>query len=397
MAWRVASRGHWGRDLVKLLLLDRIWCPGLDTVILDAIGECGRCKNFGSTHLHALMDPITRRHPFELLVGDYLTLPVGKGGFHNLAVLVDVFTRHVWVRKFRTAGSARTTIQSLAEVWDAFTEHETFMSDGGSHFDNQEVRDFCAARGVDVKIVAAYSPWVNGLVEGTNKLLLQVLKRLCAPDLDDAGPESTDTDAIPRNWPVHLEAAVRHLNERVLPSLHFSPKELLLGRVVNTPRTPLHVAVLEPSAADAAVHLAYVEQQGLDGYDATVRHAARRKAAFDRRVRRDLPGVVSFSAGDLVQVYRSDLDYTFRADRKLLPKWSVPRRVVACTGNSYRLENLAGEPIDGLFHARRLRAFTPRTNSMLALDEARRRNAQAEPSPLPSTSSVPLDHGGPHS
>ncbi|EMD32112.1 hypothetical protein CERSUDRAFT_38074, partial [Gelatoporia subvermispora B] len=55
-----------------------------------------------------------------------------------------------------------------------------------------------------------------------------------------------------------------------------------------------------------------------------VAHANRRKSSFDRRVQRHFPGEVIFQPGDLVQIYRSDLDYTFRTERKLLPKWSPP-------------------------------------------------------------------------
>ncbi|KAH7917343.1 hypothetical protein BV22DRAFT_986307, partial [Leucogyrophana mollusca] len=74
--------------------------------------------------------------------------------------------------------------------------------------------------------------------------------------------------------------------------------------------------------------MAYVAQQRLDGYDAAVRHAVKRKAAFDKRVIAKKPGEVIFTKGQLVQVYRNDLDYTFRTERKLLPKWSEPQRIV---------------------------------------------------------------------
>lgn len=52
--------GHWSRDLVKLKLMDRICSVCLDQSIIKALRDCGRCKNFGSTHLHALLQPITR-------------------------------------------------------------------------------------------------------------------------------------------------------------------------------------------------------------------------------------------------------------------------------------------------------------------------------------------------
>ncbi|THU79221.1 hypothetical protein K435DRAFT_557629, partial [Dendrothele bispora CBS 962.96] len=79
---------------------------------------------------------------------------------------------------------------------------------------------------------------------------------------------------------------------------------------------------------DVDIQMAYAEQQRLDGYDAIVRHAVKRKQVFDKRVLKRHPGEVMFKKGQLVQIYRSDLDYTFRTERKLIPKWSPPRRVV---------------------------------------------------------------------
>ena len=37
--------GHFGRNLIKILLLDRICSPRLDKSIMTAIVECGRCKS----------------------------------------------------------------------------------------------------------------------------------------------------------------------------------------------------------------------------------------------------------------------------------------------------------------------------------------------------------------
>jgi len=111
--------------------------------------------------------------------------------------------------------------------------------------------------------------------------------------------------------------------------------------------------------------MAYVAQQRLDGYDEAVRHALKWKAAFDKCVLQRHPGEVAFARGQLVQVYRNDLDYTFKTDRKLLPKWSQPCRVAEQLHNSYKIETLTGSPLSGLYHARRLRAFTPKEGSRL--------------------------------
>ena len=319
------SQGHWRWDAIKIALMDRIWCPGLDTIILEAIKDCARCKNFGTTFVHSLFELITRCHPFELLVGDYLSLPTGRGGFKTLGVFLDVYSQHIWVFTFKTAGSAKTTILSLQQIFQNFMTPETFMTNGGSHFKNAEVRDFCALWKCVQHVVSAYSPWINGLVEGTNKILLHVLKRLCAPDLGEDEYAEMDWDALLKTWPLHIDNAVLALNTRILPALKFTPKELLLGLVVNTPPTPLSISSAELLPTEVETQMAYIAQQRLDGYEAIVRHAVSRKGAFDRQMLAKKPGQVIFNRGQRVQIYRSDLDYTFKTERKLLPKWSQPR------------------------------------------------------------------------
>ena len=155
------NNGHWQRDSVKKSLLDRIWSPGLDASIVKGITNCGVCKNFGGTYLHALLDPITRRHPLELLVGDYLSLPTGKGGYHTVGLYLDTYSQHVFGYKYKMAGSAKTTVDSLSRTFHAYAPWETFMSDGGKHFDNKEVRELCEKWGTKTHIMPAYSSWVN--------------------------------------------------------------------------------------------------------------------------------------------------------------------------------------------------------------------------------------------
>ena len=89
------------------------------------------------------------------------------------------------------------------------------------HFINKEAQEFCEKWGVSTQSVAAYSHWVSGLVKGANKLLLHVLKRLCAPDLD---AEEKENENLLKKWPEHLDEAVRILNFRILPALRFLPK-----------------------------------------------------------------------------------------------------------------------------------------------------------------------------
>ena len=372
------NNGHWHRDAIKLALLDRYHGPRMDESIVTAITDCARCKSFGGTHLHALLNPITRRHPFELLVGDYLSMPAGKGGYKTIGLYLDTFSQHVWGFMFKTHGSAATTAKSLTSIFHNFAPPETVMTDGGSHFNNQEIRDLCAEWGATLHVTPAYSPWVNGLVEGTNRLLLYILARLCAPEMGEDGWQDTDWKSLPSTWPDHFDKAIQILNWRILSAIKFSPKELLLGLVVNTPRTPVPLSTKDLSEEEMLLQMAYTAQQRLDGYAEAVEHATKRKRWFDSRVQRSKAGLVEFKAGDLVQFFRSELNNTLRTEKKITPMWSALHRVVERIVNSYRLETLDGRLLEGTYSARRLRRFIPREGTMLA-EEQRLRGEKITP------------------
>ena len=89
---------------------------------------------------------------------------------------------HTWAHKYKKAPTGKTANDSLRSIIQAFIAPDVFMTDGGSHFDNKEVWDFCKSQGVKTHVVATYSPWINGLIENRNKLLLHILKRRCSPE-----------------------------------------------------------------------------------------------------------------------------------------------------------------------------------------------------------------------
>ena len=106
----------------------------------------------------------------------------------------------------------------------------------------------------------------------------------------------------PKTWPDHLDDTVRALNNRLLPALKHTPKELLLGLVVDTKHTIPTDSITPATDLHAAVHMVYIAQQRLDGYDEAVWHALKRKTLFDKRVLQWRLGEVVFGKENL---YRS--------------------------------------------------------------------------------------------
>jgi hypothetical protein len=197
---------------------------------------------------------------------------------------------------------------------------EVFMADGGSHFAGAAVGEWCIEHNSQYQQVAAYSPWVNSLLERTNGKLLSRLKRLCALNLgEDAWAKITKFEDLPRVWLDHFDTTIKQLNGRILPAYKFSPNELCLGMVVNTSETPVAISSEELSKASVAIQNEYMGQQSLDAYSHVLDHANKRKAAFDKKVLSSKDGVIEYKKGNLVQIHDSKLNFTLAMEAKLLP------------------------------------------------------------------------------
>jgi hypothetical protein len=111
-----SDHGHFSVDLVKLQLHDHFFWPGMDCDSRQAILECPRCKNFGPAHIKALLQPIKRSQPFVLAMGDYLSLPNGKGGFKTVGLYIDAYSQFLFYTKLKAAGMGKSTVGSLHRI-----------------------------------------------------------------------------------------------------------------------------------------------------------------------------------------------------------------------------------------------------------------------------------------
>lgn len=118
---------------------------------------------------------------------------------------MDVYSQQVWVTKLKTAATTKSSKKSYGDICDLFTAPEMLMVDGGPEFNNKALKEACSTWGTRLEVCPAYSPWVNRLLEGTNAIFLNRLKRMCAPDL---GEDDYTTMEVPASWLDHLETAV---------------------------------------------------------------------------------------------------------------------------------------------------------------------------------------------
>ncbi|PPQ91183.1 hypothetical protein CVT25_001042 [Psilocybe cyanescens] len=181
-----------------------------------------------------------------------------------------------------------------------------------------------------------------------------------------------DPNAIPTNWPDHLDEAIRQLNDHILPALNATPCELLFALPFRPDRAVPLVA-LPTTPTDTHINFTLAETFHADAHLLSLRDAERRKTSFDTHA-----PITTFKIGDLVQVYDSASDFNHKSINKLTPKWSKPRLIYGEFSNSFSLCTTTGIPLKGLFHSRRMHHFIPLCGSHLDIAHLRDNEPQPE-------------------
>jgi transposase InsO family protein len=294
--------GHPGRDRTLALARERFWWPGMSTQVEDWVKHCPRCLRRKSAPNTAPLVNITSTQPMELICIDYLSLESSSGGYGNVLVITDHFTRYAQAFPTRNQ-TAKTTAEVL---FTQFFAHYGFPrrlhSDQGANFESQVIKELCAMAGITKSRTTPYHPQGNGLTERFNSTLISMLGTL--------EPEKKTS------WHRHIPAMTHAYNSTPNTTTGQSPFYLMFGR---HPRLPVDVVLGIERNPGRKTHSAYVADLRLrlqEAYQkaakATQQAQGRQKKHYDQRVRGAF-----LEPGDRVLVRRT----AFEGKHKLDDKW----------------------------------------------------------------------------
>ena len=87
--------GHPGKDKIVWLARQRFFWPGLEKDICTRVESCGRCiRRKNLARICAELKPVHTTGPMQLVCMDFLSLERSKGGYENILVITDHFTRY---------------------------------------------------------------------------------------------------------------------------------------------------------------------------------------------------------------------------------------------------------------------------------------------------------------
>ena len=280
--------GHQGRDRTASLIKCRFFWPRMNQFIRKYVQKCGRCicrkaPQVKSAHLVN----ITSSAPMELVCIDYLSLERSKGGFENILVITDHFSRYAQAIPTRNQ-TAQTTAKVLFEN---FFVHYGFParlhSDKGANFESKVIQKLCNIAGIQKSPTTPYHPMGNGMVERFNRTLLNMLGTISEKQKSD--------------WKSHVPTLTHAYNAAMHESTGFSPFFLMFGR---HPRLAIDAFLGIRSSEERKSHQDYADKlknRLSDAYKCVSEEAAHKgekyKHYYDKGIRHSV-----LEAGDRVLV-----------------------------------------------------------------------------------------------
>ena len=159
-------------------------------------------------------------------------VPTSTRGYKYILVMVDYATRYPEAVPLRRI-DAITVAEALWEMWTRTGIPETIISDQGTQFVSEVMREVYHLLDIHKETTSPYHAQANGLVERFNATLKRMLKRLCLEK--------------PKDWDQYIPGVLFAYREVPQESLRFSPFELLYGRTVRGPLTLLRQKWTEES------------------------------------------------------------------------------------------------------------------------------------------------------
>ncbi|KAI0995067.1 hypothetical protein K3495_g13113 [Podosphaera aphanis] len=295
-------------------------------------------------------------------------LPEGTLRFTHCLVVVDYFSRFVWIFPVVRANCAEV-VRCLAWLFGVRGFPVGLYTDPGKHFVGQELQDFLERREVLWIPSPTAAHKATGMIEKCIHIMEMVLKK--------------STNSV-HSWPFMCQTVAHEVNRRHIEHLGFSPFEIDGGY-----QPPSAVESVVPSIKRASKRkrmkssniLETLNRNREEQEHSVLQFVAERerrrdevrnasswakqvyKERHDMGIRKEL----NFADGSMVMLYDGK-----SAKKQLHPSYRGPFVVSGKGGShgiSYTLKQINGTPISGTFYGDHLKPFVPRTGHLVTSNE----------------------------
>lgn len=320
----VHESGHIGKRQVEAIVRQDYAIDKLGKKCSAVVANCVRCilssrKAGKQEGLYNTIDKIgLPLHTYHI---DHLgPLPSTAKSYQYLFVVVDGFTKHVWIYPVKNTTSSEA-IKRLKLQADTFGQPFRVISDRGSAFTSNEFKEYCVDSNIEHVLTTTGVPRGNGQVERVNGIIVPALTKLSSDD--------------PLKWYQQTTTLQRFINSTKSRSTGQTPFKLLFGVEMRNREDIELAAILEEETAAAFIRdrddLRVRAKETID----RVQKEARNQSIRHRK------NAHKYSVGDLTAIKRTQ----FSTGSKLLPLFMGPYRVTKVKGNDrYDVQRVSEGP-----------------------------------------------------
>ena len=232
--------GHLGQKRTAERIRREFWWPGCGLEIRRYCLSCDICQRTAPKHLTKKV-PLGKMPIFDTafkrvavdIIGPIT--PMSESKCQYVLTMIDYATRYPEAVPLKNV-KAETVADALWNFWTRLGIPETVLSDNGSQFTCELMREVEKLLRIKHKVCSVFHPAGNGLVERLNGSLKTSLRKMCIDQ--------------PKKWDTFIPALLFALRETPQESLGFSPFELLYGRTVRGPMQLLRQIWTEDDVSD---------------------------------------------------------------------------------------------------------------------------------------------------
>jgi len=210
--------GHFSVSKTEAILRNDYWIPNVKVKIEKILRNCVACILAEKKHgkQEGFLNPIAKGEvPLDTFHIDHLgPLPSTKKSYKYIFVVVDAFSKFVWLYTTKTTGTIEV-VDKLRKQASIFGNPRRIISDRGTAFTSNDFSEYCVSENIEHVLTTTGVPRANGQVERVNRTLISLLTKLANPKCDE--------------WYRYLERAQQCINTTIHRSIDTDPFRLLFG------------------------------------------------------------------------------------------------------------------------------------------------------------------------
>lgn len=215
---RALHKTHNGIVQTKALARSYIWWPHLNEDIESLVGQCNKCLEHRHMPIRSQHEWITPTRPWSRIHIDF----AGPFRNKNFLIIVDAYSR--WPEVFIVNNmTTATVIRYLRMVFATHGLCEILVSDNGSAFVSEEMKQFLDSNKIRHITTAPYHPATNGLAERMVQTVKDKIRKM-----DDMA------------WDIKIPNLLLSLRSTPCAGTQKSPAELLMNRKLRTLLDTIH-------------------------------------------------------------------------------------------------------------------------------------------------------------